>query len=254
MVESLKVFPERERGILMELAIIYDNTSARDDMLSGWGFSCLVGGRVLFDTGEDYESLRSNLSTMGADIGRIEAVVLSHDHWDHTGGVEGFLREAGPGIAVYGCSDTERPLRKKISNNGGEFIEAESPTEIAQGIYTTGQINGSYKGSGIMEQSLAFKTVRGVSVVTGCSHPGIVKIVRRVKELFPGEDIPLVMGGFHLRDDSAERVHSIARKMRELGAEKAAPAHCSGDQAMDVFSDVYGDDYLSAGAGKVLEV
>lgn len=238
----------------MEFAILYDNTVAGDNFEAGWGFSCLAGNKVLFDTGEDYPPLRKNIGLMKKDLSGLESVVLSHRHWDHTGGLEGLLRELGSEINVYGCSDTENSLKRIIDRYGSHFIEAEGLREVSSGIYSTGQIEGNYKNSSMLEQSLVVRAGEGLAVVTGCSHPGIVNIIRRVGELFPGESILLVVGGFHLGVAGREEIFSIARKLREMGVEKVAPAHCTGEGAIRIFEEVYGENFISAGAGKVLEV
>ena len=238
----------------MELAIAYDNRPADEGYLSGWGFACLVDGRVLFDTGEDYPPLRENIGLMKRDLSGLESVVLSHRHWDHTGGLEGLLRELDSEINVYGCSDTESSLKRMIESYGSNFMEADGLREVSSGIYSTGQIEGDYKNSSMLEQSLVVRAGEGLAVVTGCSHPGIVNIIERVGELFPGERILLVVGGFHLGAAGREEVFSIARKLREMGVEKVAPAHCTGEEAISIFEEVYGDDFISAGAGKVMEI
>lgn len=238
----------------MEFAILYDNTAEGDDFEAGWGFSCLAGSNVLFDTGEEFSFLKSNSIRMNVDLSGIESVILSHNHWDHTGGLEGILKKMDNDIKVYGCSDTDSSLRKMIRSYGGKFVEADGLQEVSNNIYSTGQIEGEYKKNSIMEQSMVVRAIEGLAVVTGCSHPGIVNIIERVRELFPGERILLVLGGFHLGAVGREEVFSIARKLRELGVEKTAPAHCTGEEAIDIFREVYGADFMAAGAGRVLEI
>jgi 7,8-dihydropterin-6-yl-methyl-4-(beta-D-ribofuranosyl)aminobenzene 5'-phosphate synthase len=81
-----------------------------------------------------------------------------------------------------------------------------------------------------------------------------VEVIERAKDLFPGERITMALGGFHLKDSSEDVIYSIAGRFRELGVEKVAPAHCSGEEGMNIFSEVFKGSYISAGAGKSLEV
>jgi 7,8-dihydropterin-6-yl-methyl-4-(beta-D-ribofuranosyl)aminobenzene 5'-phosphate synthase len=97
------------------------------------------------------------------------------------------------------------------------------------------------------------ETARGLVVITGCAHPGVVNIVRRAKELTGGE-VHLVLGGFHLGGASETRIASIVGAFQQLGVQKVAPCHCSGDVARRLFGETYGEDFIPAGVGSRLEV
>ena len=107
---------------------------------------------------------------------------------------------------------------------------------------TTGELNG------IKEQSLIIATSKGLIVVTGCAHPGIVNIVKKAKEL-TGKDVYLAIGGFHLSGASQRTISSIIEELKALGVKKVAPCHCSGDLARRLFKEKFGEDYLEAGVG-----
>ena len=93
---------------------------------------------------------------------------------------------------------------------------------------------------------------KGLIVITGCSHPGIVTILERVKEFFPQEKIFAVLGGFHLLDKGKREIDYIIEKFKSLGVEKVGPTHCTGWEAIKAFQEAYGDNFLSLGAGATL--
>ena len=104
------------------------------------------------------------------------------------------------------------------------------------------------------EQALYIKTDNGLTIITGCAHPGIIKIVEKAKSIFPREDIYSVFGGFHLQHKSREELDGIVDNFRNLGVKRAGPTHCSGKEAEDVFKDFYKDNFITADSGVSLEV
>jgi len=90
-------------------------------------------------------------------------------------------------------------------------------------------------------------------VLDGCSHPGIVKMLRHVREHWK-EPIYLSLGGYHLMDRRRPELEQIVRGFKELGVQKAAPTHCAGDTTRAVFKELYREDYIEVGAGKTVEI
>jgi 7,8-dihydropterin-6-yl-methyl-4-(beta-D-ribofuranosyl)aminobenzene 5'-phosphate synthase len=228
----------------VSFTIIYDNNRYDERLRTAWGFSCLVetgGTAVLFDTGGDSPTLMGNMTKLSIDSQAIDAVVLSHAHGDHTGGLDGLL---GTGIrpSVYVPSAFSTSFKNRVGAHT-ELVEVTGPVEILPGIHTTGEV-----GSGIVEQALAVETAEGLVVVTGCAHPGVVEMVRRAKESAGGE-VYLVMGGFHLGSASRRQVEAIITEFRDLGVQNVAPCHCTGDQARQMFAEAFGDAYIPAGVG-----
>lgn len=236
----------------MKAAIIYDN-KAKEGFQYGWGFSCLVDQRILFDTGEKSESLFYNMEQLKVDVSRIEAVVISHDHWDHTGGLWALLQKR-KGLKVYACPGFSSVFKEKVHQLQGILIETGSHQSIDQNISVTGEIPGKYGGTYLPEQALMVKTKLGITVMTGCSHPGIVPIVRKAKELFEQERISLVLGGFHLMDKDQKTTETIAASMKELGVENVGPTHCTGQEAEQLFKNSFTDHFISIMAGQTLEI
>jgi len=228
----------------VRIAVVYDNRSLRGDLAPAWGFSCLVGDDLLFDTGGNGHRLLSNMERMGLDIGRIRTVVLSHAHGDHTGGL-GALLAVNKGITVYLPRSSSSRFRGQVKARA-RVVEVHEPMEIAQGVYTTGEI-----GRGLVEQALALATNRGLVVITGCAHPGIVGMLHSAKEI-GGNEIHLAIGGFHL--SVARAIEGIIAEFRRLGVQKVAPCHCTGKRAMQMFAAEYGDDFIEAGVGLVLDI
>ncbi len=124
----------------LTLTIVYDNNSYKQGLASGWGFSCLVTGpekTILFDTGPD-GSLPGNMEKLAIDMSRIDAVVLSHIHPDHTGGLESFL-EKNPEVTVYLPKSFPERFKDKVQAQGAQVIEVEQPTDICDNVLSTGQ-------------------------------------------------------------------------------------------------------------------
>ena len=238
--------------VKMEIKILFDNyTQDRSKFEMGWGFSCLINEDVLFDTGEDGDLLVKNVKAMGVDANKIQKIVISHDHYDHTGGLYGFLRQY-PGKEVYILSSFREEIKIIIKKGGGKYIINDEFKELHPNIFTTGLIKGVYMGGTMPEQSLIVKMEKGLIVITGCSHPGIVTILERVKEFFPQEKIFAVLGGFHLLDKGKREIDYIIEKFKSLGVEKVGPTHCTGWEAIKAFQEAYGDNFLSLGAGATL--
>ena len=250
----------------LTITIVYDNNaydprpvlspalSAVEGEVEGlktaWGFSCLIeyrGQVILFDTGGDSPTLLANMDALGIDPGEVEAVVLSHNHGDHTGGLSGLLLMTGDGPTVFVPQSFPARFKNTVQTKT-HLIEVHEPREIGEEVYTIGEL-----GTGIIEQSLVVRTDEGLVVITGCAHPGIVEIVRKAKAL-SSDEVYLVLGGFHLGGKSRKEIEGIISDFRQLGVRKVAPCHCTGEQAIEMFHQEYGEDFFQCGAGKVIRV
>ncbi|MFC1674953.1 MBL fold metallo-hydrolase [Candidatus Omnitrophota bacterium] len=234
----------------MQIKIIFDSSAIDKRFATGWGFSCLIDERILFDAGE--KPLSKNIESAGAKVSDIKSVVISHDHWDHTGGLWELL-ELNPRIKVYACPKFSRKFKEKVRFYGSELFEVDKFTKIEENIYLTGEIAGRYGFRYMPEQALVLRTQNGLTIITGCAHPGIIKIIKEVKRNLPG-DIYLVLGGFHLAFSSSRQLRSIIKKFRELKVRKAAPTHCTGESQIKSFQEEYQSDFFKIAAGMELEV
>jgi len=166
-------------------------------------------------------------------------------------GLAGFLEE-NHAVTVYLPQSFPESIKGATIDAGAELIEVSSqevePVEICEDVYSTGEL-----GDWIKEQSLVIETSQGLVVITGCAHPGVVNIVRQAKRLTGGE-VYLVLGGFHLGGVSAAEIAGIVEDFQQLGVQRVAPCHCSGDVARRLFEEAYGEDFIPAGVGSRLEI
>ncbi|HPU29474.1 MAG TPA: MBL fold metallo-hydrolase [Syntrophorhabdaceae bacterium] len=236
----------------MKIKILFDNKRINNTFFHGWGVSYLIEDTILFDTGEKSSYLFNNMVRMDVNVDSIKTVVISHDHFDHTGGLWGLLQER-PGLDLYICFGLSRAFRDKARSYRCNIIEVNSFTQIANNIYTTGQIKGMCGPYYIAEQALVLETEKGLTIITGCAHPGIIKIVEHIMNHKNGK-IHLVMGGFHLIDESIRKIKEINNKLRELGVQYIGPAHCTGEAATIIFKESYRENFIDIKVGHTIEV
>lgn len=186
----------------MKIIIVYDNKIAKDikGLKAGWGFSCFIQTEeknILFDTEWDGDILISNIQLLGINPKDIDLVVISHSHWDHCGGLARLLN-LNKNLKVYIPTSFSKHLKKEIKKRANIFYEIQGLTKICPGVFTTGEIEGSFPAgkikTSIKEQSLIISTVNGLVVITGCAHSGVNKISNSANKL---GKIYALLGGFH---------------------------------------------------------
>jgi len=237
----------------MQIRIIFDKEAVSRDFYTGWGVSFLVDNRVLFDTGESGIKLIHNMEKMNVDFNSLKALVISHDHWDHTGGLWSILNKR-KGLKVYSCPGFSWEFKNKVKSSKGILIESDKLLEVANDIFVTGEIAGRYNDKYIAEQALIVKTTNGITIVTGCSHPGILKVISKVRDCFLEEDIYLVFGGFHLKNTDKREIQTIADEFKKLSIRNVGPTHCSGKDAEKIFKKLYKDNFIPISVGGSIEV
>jgi len=237
----------------MKIKVLFDKDREDKDFHIGWGVSFLIDEKTLFDTGENGKWLLENMHALRISLDKIEAIVISHDHWDHWGGLWDLLK-IKKGMRVYICPNFSREFKNKANKLSASLIELDKLTQILPDIFSTGEISGAYHGKYMAEQAVALRTKNGLTVITGCAHPGVLKMVEKVKAKFPRETIYLVLGGFHLMESDNRTIEIVAENFKKMGIIKAGPTHCSGPEAGKIFKEEYGKNFISVKTGQVLNV
>jgi 7,8-dihydropterin-6-yl-methyl-4-(beta-D-ribofuranosyl)aminobenzene 5'-phosphate synthase len=238
------------QGKHLSLTIVYDNNPYDNRLETRWGFSCYIQGAektILFDVGGEGSVLLSNMEKLKIDPETVNAVVLSHVHYDHIGGLSDFLKK-NQNVNVYMPQSLPQSIKDTVRLAGSRVADVHKPIKICKDVYSTGEL-----GTFIKEESLVIDTSKGLIVITGCAHPGIVNIVKRAKEMLKS-DVYLVLGGFHLCWMSLSKVGKIVNGVKKEGVKKVAPCHCSGDLARKQFEKAYGKDFILVGAGKTITI
>jgi 7,8-dihydropterin-6-yl-methyl-4-(beta-D-ribofuranosyl)aminobenzene 5'-phosphate synthase len=209
--------------VATKITIVYDNCPGKRGLKTGWGFSALIetdhASPVLFDTGDDGNALLHNMKREGISPNKIDAIVISHSHGDHTGGLASVL-EVNKEAAIYLPSSMGTIPGRKV-------ISVSQPLQITSNVVSIGELKG-------MEQSLAIKTGKGIVLVTGCSHPGVGTILDTASSL---GNIYGIVGGLHgFRDFS-----------RLDGLSLVCPCHCT--QYKEELERRFPEQYVRCGAG-----
>ncbi len=235
----------------VRITVVYDNVPHAPGMRTAWGFSALVDTgeeRVLFDTGGDGEILLHNLARLGIAPESIDAVVLSHSHGDHTGGLEALL-DRNPLVTVYVPESFGKTFEHDLRRRGTKVEPVGAPRHLRANLYSTGEL-----GESTREQALIVEAPSGLVVLTGCVHPGVEAMAQSARA-YRGRkaQLQLLMGGFHLRGHSPRELERTLQALRALGVHRVAPSHCTGERAIERFREDWGEHFVPSGCGAVIE-
>jgi len=231
-------------------------------------------GHILFDTGQSGDVLLHNAALFGLDLAQIDALAISHAHYDHTGGLPAVLDHTRPDIPLYAHADL---FRERFSKHGDEVesiglrisrADLEShvemrlsadPVEILPGVWTTGEITdrASFEGRSPNhlirtgegwqpdpyrdDLSLVLETGAGLVVLLGCGHAGLLNILAQVRARFEG-DIITIAGGTHLTSATGDMLQQAIETLESTyGTPRIYPSHCSGHRAMIALASAFGD-------------
>ncbi len=267
------------------ITILYDAFSDSPKVTKDWGFSALIehdGKRILFDTGNNAEVFERNVKALNIDLTKLDFVVISHRHADHTTGLK-YLLSINPNVPIYAPMESfgvfggtvpatlikpvaslpdrmryyDGKYPQKISAgypwSDGNFLLIDKLTEISPGIFMVFTISKTPGTLELRELSLALRGPDGLSVIVGCSHPGIEEILQASSVI--GPRLHFLCGGLHLVSTPDAEIDRLVDSLKnKWKLEKVAPGHCTGEPAFLRLQKAFGDDYLYAGAGRTIEV
>jgi len=274
----------------IRISVLVDNKSVNSEFLSEHGLSFWIEigkNKILFDTGQS-DNLIENAGKLAIDIAEADAVVLSHGHYDHTGGL----------IAVFDASQKAKlflhpkAIKPKYSfknqksrivgmsgpslatvkslEAGDRVFWTEKSREIVPGLFVTGQIprQNDFEDTGgkfyleekctiddmiIDDQAVFFKSEKGLVVVLGCAHAGVVNTLDYIAEMTGEKQIYAVLGGMHLLHAGAERMNRTIEAIKKYDIQSIGLAHCTGEDAMQKLRDVFGSICFECIAGSQFE-
>jgi 7,8-dihydropterin-6-yl-methyl-4-(beta-D-ribofuranosyl)aminobenzene 5'-phosphate synthase len=274
---------ETHEPIMIRIKVLIENTAFQPDVISEHGLSLFIqvgSEQILFDTGQSGAFMK-NASIYGCKLEKTEKMIISHGHYDHTGGLPAFLKE-NKKVLVY-CK--KEALIPKFSHNYNEKRQINLPLIDAYKTYTKRFVflSENFRISPEIlvvtdilnktkfendEQNLTWKTGSnnekdpfddelflileendGITIVTGCSHRGIINIIHTANKLFPAKKIKHVVGGFHLKNKSHERMKPVLKELNKFPIGQLDICHCTGIEEYGIIKNEFKGktQYLSTG-------
>ncbi|EHP84393.1 MBL fold metallo-hydrolase [Methanotorris formicicus] len=252
------------------------------------GISFLIehGGKsILFDVGQEAKPILHNMRRLGLEPNNIDYIFLSHCHYDHTGGLLEMLKAIGKRIPIIAhpmifrkhfvikpcLMDVGVPFEREEIEQYAELFLTNEPIQILEGVYSTGEVreredfektnlevytlkDGKLIRDELLDDmSLVIRTSEGLVIISGCSHAGIVSIVKHAIKITGEKRIRSVIGGFHLIDASDERIIKTVEKLKKLDVEEVYTGHCTGLKAEAEFLTDYGEKFHKIHSGMIIE-
>jgi 7,8-dihydropterin-6-yl-methyl-4-(beta-D-ribofuranosyl)aminobenzene 5'-phosphate synthase len=267
------------------VTILYDSFGKSPALTMDWGFAALVeygGKRILFDTGNNAKKFEHNVKALGVDLRNLDFVVISHRHADHTSGLN-YLLSINPNVRIYVPDEPWGVFARGVPNDfyrkdpslpaemryfgghppdildagtpwpGANFTPISQQTEVSPGIFIFPGVSTSPGTLELKELSLAIKTPQGVILIVGCSHPGVEHILQETTAIDP--HISILLGGLHQIQKPDAEVERIAAALHDqYKLDRIAPGHCTGEPEFAALKKAFGDHYVYAGVGTVIEL
>lgn len=278
------------KDVWLKFAVLSENTVGNSRGLVGeWGLSIFIevnGMKILFDTGES-GGLLNNADVMGIDLKSVEALVLSHGHYDHTGGIRSFLRCRGklpvyahPSLFACHCSTPEKPRyigvpykKELLESLGAEFVFVKGPLKITPGVFISGEVPRKMVFKSADETLYSLENDRkimpdpfhddmslycvipaGLFIVLGCAHAGLVNIVEHAREVTGESRVWGIIGGTHLGPAPVEQQEATINYLRELDLQFLGANHCTGLAVIARLANIFGAHFRYCPAGSIYTI
>jgi 7,8-dihydropterin-6-yl-methyl-4-(beta-D-ribofuranosyl)aminobenzene 5'-phosphate synthase len=284
----------------LEITCLIENSPRYDSYLMGcFGLSLWLkvwsGSRrwtLLFDVGPVAEALIHNARLLRLDLATVDMIVLSHNHFDHTGALAGILPQIGHEVPIFCHPDIFRDSfvlkpefmnyalvgenrKERLEDLGGYFVATRSPVEPLPGFLLSGEVprctpfedtggiscfttnaQGDLVPDPLLDDCSAFINVknRGLVVLSGCSHAGPINILKHALKITGVREIDGVLAGFHLLEAPEERVRLTLEALEKLKPGWIAPLHCTGLLPTARMADAFGERFREVHAGDVLTI
>jgi 7,8-dihydropterin-6-yl-methyl-4-(beta-D-ribofuranosyl)aminobenzene 5'-phosphate synthase len=273
----------------IKITTLSENTARRDDFLGEWGLSILLeieNMNILFDSGTSISAVH-NADILKIDLAQVSRIVLSHGHYDHTGGLRHVLRRIGKEVDVIAHPDiwqakysrrkdeADRYIgipfqQRELESLGARFRLSKEPTLITDNIITTGEVpmvtdfeqideglfvkeNSVWQPDKVMDdQALVIKTEAGLVVILGCAHRGMINTLYHARQMTGVEKIRAVIGGSHLMNASEERLWKTIAALRGFNIRRMGLCHCTDLPAAGVLAQEFPESFFFNKAGTSL--
>ncbi len=280
LIPSLYAAPSGNR-----VTILYDAFGKSPAVTRAWGFSALVeygGKRILFDAGGNAEIFEHNVKALGVDLTKLDFVVISHRHGDHTSGLN-YLLHVNPTVKIYTPAEPWGPFGWEAPNSfyrkdgslgtnmryfdgnppnmlsastpwpQANFTRVDTTTEIAPGIFlvpTISQVTGTLE---LREISMAIRSPQGLIIIDGCSHAGVEKILEAATKIDP--HVRILFGGLHLVGAADADIQKISTALHDQWKlDYLAIGHCTGEPTFAALQKAFADRYIYAGVGTIVSI
>ena len=275
----------------MRITTLSENTAGRAGLLAEWGLSILIEAddhRILLDTGSGFSAVY-NAMTLGVDLSRIDKIVFSHGHFDHTGGLIHILRMIRSHVEVIAHPDIWAPkyarrperegtyvgvpfAREAAEALGASFNLARDPVWINDNIVSSGEIpmltdyekidptlyvkeNEEFKPDPLWDdQAIFLKSEKGLIIILGCAHRGTINTIRYAQKLTGVEPVYAVIGGTHLISASPQRLDATIAELSSLGVQRLGVSHCTGLPVSALLAQTFGATFFFNNAGTRITV
>ena len=276
---------------MTKLITLSENTAWQTGVLAEWGLSILIEkdeSSILFDTGESI-SAAHNAEILGIDLSKIDTVVLSHGHFDHTGGLMSLLAQIGHEVTIIAHPDIwaakynrkpDRPEKyigipyscEELEALGAKFTFTSEPVRIGEDVITTGEVpmftdfeavdptlfvkneSGWQHDELLDDQGIVIVTSQGLTVIPGCAHRGLINTLYQARKISGVDKIYLVVGGAHLYNASDEQIWLTISALNEMGVQKLATCHCTGMRANILLSQTFGKNFILNSTGTIINL